>query len=71
MNNQEKIHVISRAVIIDKNNILLCKTLELEISFYFLPGGHIENGESAENSLLRELQEETRFTCHIKKFLGC
>ena len=71
MNNQDKIHVLSRAVIIDKNKIFLCKTLDLEINFYFLPGGHIENGESAEKSLLRELQEETGFGCHIKKFLGC
>jgi len=71
MNNQDKIHVLGRAVIIDQNKILLCKTLDLDISFYFLPGGHIEHGESAENSLLRELKEETGFECVIKRFLGC
>jgi 8-oxo-dGTP pyrophosphatase MutT (NUDIX family) len=71
MNNQDKIHVLSRAVITDEGKILLCKTLELKISFYFLPGGHIEHGESAENSLLRELKEETGIDCKLKKFLGC
>ena len=71
MNNKEKIHVLSRAVIIDQGNILLCKTLDLKINFYFLPGGHIENGESARASLLRELKEETGFDCQEKRFLGC
>ncbi|MDN3509556.1 MAG: NUDIX domain-containing protein [Candidatus Neptunochlamydia sp.] len=71
MSNQDKIHVLSRAVIIDRNKILLCKTLDLDVSFYFLPGGHIEHGESAENSLLRELKEETSADCKIKRFLGC
>ncbi len=71
MSNRDKIHVLSRAAIIDKNKILLCKTLDLEITFYFLPGGHIEYGESAETSLLRELKEETGFFCKINKFLGC
>lgn len=71
MNNKEKIHVLSRAVIIDQGNILLCKTLDLKINFYFLPGGHIENGESARTSLLRELKEETGFDCQEKRFLGC
>jgi 8-oxo-dGTP diphosphatase len=71
MNNQDKIHVLSRAVITDADKILLCKTLDLEIGFYFLPGGHLEHGESAENSLLRELKEETGINCIIKNFLGC
>ena len=53
MSSQDKIHVLSRAAIIHDDEILLCKTLDLEISFYFLPRGHIEHGESAENSLLR------------------
>ena len=71
MNNQDKIHVLSRAVMIDQNKILLCKTLDLAVNFYFLPGGHIEHGESAETALLRELMEETGAPCKIKRFLGC
>ena len=45
------IHVLSRSVLIDQDYILLCKTVDLPINFYFLPGGHIEHGESASPSL--------------------
>jgi 8-oxo-dGTP diphosphatase len=71
MSTKNNIHVLSRGVIIDQDHILLCKTLDLPISFYFLPGGHVEHGESAETSLLRELMEETGSICRIKRFLGC
>lgn len=71
MTSKDKIHVLSRAVILDQDHILLCKTLDLPISFYFLPGGHVEHGESVETSLLRELVEEAGVTCKIKRFLGC
>lgn len=70
-NKQDAIHVLSRAVIVDDGKILLCKTLDLKINFYFLPGGHIEHGESAKQALLRELKEETNADCKIRRFLGC
>jgi 8-oxo-dGTP diphosphatase len=69
--NKNNIHVLSRGVIIDQDHILLCKTLDLPISFYFLPGGHVEHGESVCGALLRELKEETGTDCKIKRFLGC
>lgn len=71
MSTKNNIHVLSRGVILDQNHILLCKTLDLPISFYFLPGGHIEHGESAETSVLRELVEEAGDECKIKRLLGC
>lgn len=64
-------HVIARAVIIDQGHILLCKTTDLQNNFYFLPGGHIEHGESAAKALVRELIEEAGFEVTIKRFLGC
>ena len=68
---KDSIHVLTRAVIIDQDNILLCKTLDLPVSFYFLPGGHVEHGESASSALIRELSEETGTrNVEIKRFLG-
>ena len=71
MSDQNNIHVVARAIILDQNHILLCRTIDRPHNFYFLPGGHIEYGESAKEALLRELLEETGATCSIKKFLGC
>jgi len=70
MTNKNKIHVTTRAAIIDLDQILLCKTTDLASNFYFMPGGHIEHGESAENALLRELVEETGSNGKIKRLLG-
>lgn len=68
---KDSIHVLARAVVIDQGNILLCKTLDLPVSFYFLPGGHVEHGESASSALIRELSEETGArNVEIKRFLG-
>jgi len=72
MTKKDNIHVLSRAVIIDQEQILLCKTLDLFPSdFYFLPGGHVEHGESTEKALIRELLEEAGCKCKIERFLGC
>lgn len=68
--SSDKIHALSRAVIIDQEHILICKTLDLDPPFYFLPGGHIEHKESAENAVLRELMEEANAHGRIKRFLG-
>lgn len=65
------IHVLSRGVIVDQDHILLCTPLDVPISFYFLPGGHVNHGESVTSALSRELIEETGAECHIKRFLGC
>jgi 8-oxo-dGTP diphosphatase len=56
---------------IDQEHILLCKTVDLGVNFYFLPGGHVKHNESVKTSLLRELREETGVECKINKFLGC
>jgi 8-oxo-dGTP diphosphatase len=68
---REKIHVLSRGVIIDQGHILLCETLDCPKNFYFLPGGHVEYEESACEAVLREFQEEAGAVCSIKRFLGC
>ena len=51
-----KIEIIARALILKENQILLCKTIGDR--HYFLPGGHLNFGESAQRALSREIQEE-------------
>ncbi len=68
---KSRIHVLSRGVLIEEGQILLCKTLDLPVNFYFLPGGHVEEGESAYDTVLREFREEVGAECSIKRFLGC
>ena len=68
---QNNIHVLSRAVILDQGHLLVCKTLDLPTPFYFLPGGHVEHEESAEQTVLREIQEEAGAKARITRFLGC
>ena len=48
------IHVLARALIVQGNSVLICKHKE----HYFLPGGHVENGESLLVALRREFMEE-------------
>lgn len=67
------LHILSRAVIIDNNQILLCKpsyAVNNKI-YYYLPGGHVEHGEGVHAALIRELDEETSFKFVIDRFLGC
>ncbi|MBU1102696.1 NUDIX domain-containing protein [Patescibacteria group bacterium] len=52
----EKFDLIVRAVILDKDKILLCRKKEED--YYFFPGGHIEFAEKAELAIARELLEE-------------
>ena len=51
-----KIDLIARGIIIQDDKILLCKNLEQGL--YFLPGGHVEEGESQVETFTREMQEE-------------
>lgn len=48
------IHILARALIIQGDSFLICKHKD----HYFLPGGHVENGESLIVTLKRELLEE-------------
>lgn len=69
-NMSSPIHCLSRAVIIQQHHLLVCYNPQATFSYVALPGGHIENGESAEDSLIRELKEETSLSFQIQRFLG-
>lgn len=50
------IEFIARAVIVEKGCVLLCQNRKR--GYFYLPGGHVEFGESAAQAAARELMEE-------------
>lgn len=50
------IHNIARGFLVRGDDVILCHVKDAK--WYFLPGGHIEDGESAKAALERELHEE-------------
>jgi 8-oxo-dGTP diphosphatase len=61
-------HHMARGIIINNNKVLLAHAIGHNNSF--LPGGHIEFGESAPEALKREIQEEIGLSCYIEGYLG-
>jgi ADP-ribose pyrophosphatase YjhB (NUDIX family) len=53
----ESIEFIARGLLRRGNQILLCRNAKH--GYCYLPGGHVEPGESAGNALEREMAEET------------
>lgn len=76
--NDNCIHVLSRAVIVEDNHLLLAYDprpnpshyYELNVPFYYLPGGHIDFKEPAHHAIVRELKEETGYEAEVQHFLG-
>ena len=62
------IETIARGVAISDGRILLCKAKGG--SSTYLPGGHIELGESGREALVREMKEETGLDVSTGSFLG-
>jgi ADP-ribose pyrophosphatase YjhB (NUDIX family) len=62
------IETIARGVFIRQGKILLCRAKNG--SSTYLPGGHIEFGETGRDALVREIKEETGRDAEIGSFLG-
>jgi 8-oxo-dGTP diphosphatase len=59
--------IASGPVIVDGGRLLIIK--DNKDSFYKLPGGTVKEGDSLEETCLRELKEETGYECRIIKKL--
>ena len=69
MQKKELTHeVIARGIICHNDKILLCKPVGKARSY--LPGGHIDPGETGAQAVLRELIEELGVSAEIVRFLG-
>ena len=62
-------HLITRGVILCDESVLLVRQKGMD--YTFLPGGHIETGESAAAALKREVEEELGLELRVEEFLGC
>lgn len=62
------LHVIVRAIVVKDGKVLACRSPR---GPYYLLGGHVEVGESMEQALHRELQEELGLPGKVQRFLGC
>ena len=61
--NPSHIEIIARALITRAGTILLCRNLEH--GYFYLPGGHVEPGESAAQACRREIREELGLDARI------
>lgn len=64
---KEKFNYRVCAIIINDGKILAMK--DYRTPYYYLPGGRVQMGETAEEAVLREVQEELNITAKIKRAL--
>ncbi len=61
-----EIEVIARGLCIRDGKVLLCR--HIKQAYNYLPGGHVEFGESATDALAREMMEEAGVAVHNVRY---
>ena len=54
-----------RAIIIQAGKVLLIKRVKTEETYWVLPGGGVETGESHDDAIKRECKEELGLNVHV------
>jgi ADP-ribose pyrophosphatase YjhB (NUDIX family) len=68
MKHENVIEILVRGVCIKDGKLLVCQSKGAGNTY--LPGGHVEWQEKAEESLRREIKEELGLTARVGEFLG-
>ncbi len=62
--------ISGRAIIIDKDEVILLFRRKNNKEYYAIPGGHIEGNETKEECLMREIKEELNIDVEVLNLLG-
>lgn len=62
------IEILARGVCVRNGRLLLCRSRKRKL--WYLPGGHVDFGEAAQDALEREITEELGLPSRAGRFLG-